>query len=117
MCRHSPRVENQKKMRLQNTINITEQEVIINAKQSIKKSLKKTAIITDSLNSLMAIEGNDDTNNPKTKTLRKQLDKEGENASGSPRKPKDSKTKGEVHATTKCEEENAKRNDQKIQSD
>jgi hypothetical protein len=52
-----------------------------NKSHSTRKSNKKKEILTDSFNILMAIEGNGDTRNPKTRILRTMLPEEGEKVS------------------------------------
>jgi ribonuclease HI len=64
-------------MRSQNTIYSAEQEAIIKAIGTTRKSNKKRVILTDSLSTMMATERNGDTKNPKTRILRKMIDEEG----------------------------------------
>jgi hypothetical protein len=59
-----PECKIRKIMRSQNTIYNAEQKAIIKAIRTTRKSNKKRVILTDSLSTLMAIEGNRDTKKP-----------------------------------------------------
>jgi ribonuclease HI len=77
----TPECKIRKRMRSQNTIYGAEQEAIIKAIGTTRKSNKKRIILIDSLSTLIVIEGNGDTKNPETRILRKMLDEEGEKES------------------------------------
>jgi ribonuclease HI len=59
----------------QNTVNSTEQEAIIKAISMTEGTQHDKVIITDSMSTLTAIQGNNHTRNPKTKKLREMIDR------------------------------------------
>jgi ribonuclease HI len=65
-----------KRQKPQNMVYSAEQEAIIKAIYVIKRNGERLVIITDSFSTLMAVEGNINSKNPKTQSLRKLLDKE-----------------------------------------
>jgi hypothetical protein len=62
----------------QNTVYSAEQEAIIKEIYVTKRKGERRVIITDSLSTLMAVEGDINSKNPKTLSLRKLLDEERE---------------------------------------
>jgi hypothetical protein len=64
----------EKKLNPQNTVYSAEQESIIKAFYVIQRTGERRVIITDSLSTLMAVEGDINSKNPKTLSLRKLLD-------------------------------------------
>jgi ribonuclease HI len=67
-----------KRPNLQDTVYSAEQQALIKANYVTQRTGERRVIITNSLSTVMAVEGNINSNNPKTLSLRKRLSEEKE---------------------------------------